>query len=428
MLTNKKLYIVIFSGFFILLFYPLLVFESVNKYNPVNFLLYIISMVVVLCSILSIGKKNINNYNVFLLCYFFALFLNTLNVSSKQFLKTEEDLYFLLVGPFVVYLILFFFENLKVSVLKYKHINIINVDFFYIGLIFFYIFLKVYIGLNVGFKVSNFDDISIVESSLEYTIPGVSGVSAIAQWLLVILMPYVKKRYSILAGMSIIFFSGILGVKRGDIIRVFNFIFLYFIYQKIKFKQFNKRKIFNIIIGIIVFFVVFVQFGENRLEARGGYSGLIVSFLGSRVDSIYVAWVYSYFAFNFEIVRFYYNFPVIYEMAHVSEILFGQNLSRESLGLETSISGFNASTFLSPFILDYGYYYFVEIIIFSLVAGFFIFMSRKLNFLGLYFFMEMLMSLMVFGDYLCDRSMITSMVVAILIFPFLKIGNTNDFE
>jgi len=111
-------------------------------------------------------------------------------------------------------------------------------------------------------------------------------------------------------------------------------------------------------------------------------------------------------------------------MIHISEI-FGENLSRESLGLETSISGFNASTFLSSFILDLGYFYFLEIMFFSLIAGILIYISKKLNFLGLYIFMMMLMSLMVFGDYLINRAMFLSMIVAICIYPFLKINEAH---
>lgn len=418
---NRQFKISIFVGLILFLLYPMIVFDSINKYNPVNFLLYAFSLIIILYSIGSIRYQNINTYNIFLLFYFSALFLNALNISTKQFLKDEEDLYFLLVGPIVVFSFLYVFENIKIIAVKFKSLNVINVDLFYIVVLFLYIFLKLYIGMQVGFRITNFDDISVIESGTKYTLPGISGVSAIMQWLLIIFIPYVKKRYSIIGVISIIVLSGILNVKRGDIIRLAIFIFLYYTFIKIQLKQFNSKKIVQIIAGIFFILIVFTQFGENRMEARGGEAGIIVSYLGSRVDSAFISWIYSYFAFNFEILKFYQTMTPSYEMIHLYDIL-GENLARESLGLETSISGFNASTFLSPFILDYGYFYFLEIMLFSLIAGFFVYISRKLNFLGLYIFIMMLMSLMVFGDYLFNRSIFMSMMAAICIYPFLNIS------
>lgn len=422
-LRDKKVGYISLSIILSIFLYFFLVFDSINKYNGVNLLLYLFSFIILLYALLSIKKNNINSYNIFLVFYFFALFLNTFNVSSKQFLKTPEDLYFFLLSPFIVAFILYFFEHSKITLIKFKNFIKFDVNIIYIILLFIYISLKLYIGMKVGFRITNYDDISVIESGTKYTIPGISGIAAISQWLLVILIPYVKKRYIVVAVMSVIILSGILNVKRGDIMRVFIFILLYSVFIKIQSQQFNRKRFFQIIIfmGLIIF--AFVQFGEYRNQARGGTEGVIIEYLGSRVDSVPLSWIYSYLSFNFEVLKLYYDIPPSYEITHLTELI-SANLDREALGLETTISGFNAGTFIEQYILDYGYFYFLELVWLPLIAGFLVYISRKLNFLGLYLYIATLMSFMVFGDYLLNRSMFMSMIAAIIIFPFLKLDTT----
>ena len=55
---------------FIILLYPILVFDSINKTNPINFMMYIVSLVIFVYAIYSIKEKNINSYNIFLFGFF----------------------------------------------------------------------------------------------------------------------------------------------------------------------------------------------------------------------------------------------------------------------------------------------------------------------------------------------------------------------
>jgi hypothetical protein len=136
--------------------------------------------------------------------------------------------------------------------------------------------------------------------------------------------------------------------------------------------------------------------------------------------------LYSYMAFNFEILRLYYSFTPNYEMIHLYE-LFGANLERESIGLTVAVSGFNAGTFIQQFMIDYGKLYYIELFIFAFIVSLIVIVSKKMNFIGLYIFLIMLMALLIFGDYLLNRSMIMSIIMAILIFPFLKIKEAKKF-
>ncbi|MGJ0494636.1 hypothetical protein [Aliarcobacter cryaerophilus] len=287
-----------------------------------------------------------------------------------------------------------------------------------------YIVIKLYIGFVLGFRIYEYDDLSIIPSGDKYSMSGLSGISVVLQWLLIIFIPYVKKRYSIIAVLSIIILSGIMNVKRGDIIRIMIFILLYYVFIQIQLKKFDIHKVKNLFFGIIVFITIFVIFGEYRLEARGGTENLIIEYLGSKVDSVVLSWIYSYFSFNFEILKFYYEFIPTYQPNHFFELL-GANLNTQEIGLETSISGFNASTFNSPFILDYGYFYFFEVYFFAFFIGILIYIIKKIDFVGLYIFIVMLMALMIFGDYLISRVIFVTIIVSISIFPFIKFNKNN---
>jgi oligosaccharide repeat unit polymerase len=411
-----------------LFLYPILVFDSINKYNSVNFLFYEISLLITLFAFNDIKKNNINSYNVFLFVYFISLFFNTLNISTKQLYKTPEDLYIFLIGPLVLFIVLYCIEKIKYKRINYINILKFNPNTVYIILIIMYIGLKFYIGMKVGFRVYDYSDTSIIVSGSKYVIPGISGLGTITQWLLIIFIPYVKKKYVFFAILSIIIFSGIMNVKRGDIIRVLIFMMLYWVFIQHYLNRINKKMLIKLVTITFLFISVFVVFGEYRLEARGGASGEIIELLGSRIDSVVISWVYSYMSFNFEVLKLYYSFTPNYEMLHLYE-LFGANLERESKSLTVTISGFNAGTFIQQFMIDYGKLYYFELFVFSFIVSLIVIVSKKMNFIGLYIFLIMLMALLVFGDYILNRAIIMSIIMAIIIFPFLKIKkqkNSNE--
>ncbi|WP_230861035.1 hypothetical protein, partial [Vibrio harveyi] len=120
----------------------------------------------------------------------------------------------------------------------------------------------------------DYGDVTKIPSGDKYSIPGISGVSAVLQWTLLVLVPFVKKRYSIVAIMSIIVLSGILHVKRGDIMRVMLFLSIYSISKYLTKNKISIMFIFKclFVLGFTLF--VFSAFGQYRLEARGGDSSI----------------------------------------------------------------------------------------------------------------------------------------------------------
>ncbi|MGD9625715.1 MAG: hypothetical protein AB7U51_13800 [Arcobacter sp.] len=158
-------------------------------------MMYIVSLVIFVYAIYSIKEKNINSYNIFLFGFFIALFFNTFNLSSKQFEKDLNDFYLFLVGPFVVFVILYISENVKFNKMVVRTYIKVDVNTFYIGIIFFYMILKLYIGLSVGFRVFEYGDITQIQSGDKFKVSGISGLAVTFQWMLLIFAPYVKRKY-----------------------------------------------------------------------------------------------------------------------------------------------------------------------------------------------------------------------------------------
>ncbi len=425
----KKQNIIQYSFFviFIILLYPILVFDSINKTNPINFMMYIVSLVIFVYAIYSIKEKNINSYNIFLFGFFIALFFNTFNLSSKQFEKDLNDFYLFLVGPFVVFVILYISENVKFNKMVVRTYIKVDVNTFYIGIIFFYMILKLYIGLSVGFRVFEYGDITQIQSGDKFKVSGITGLAVIFQWMLLIFAPYVKRKYIFIGIVSIIIFSGFLDVKRGDLVRVFIFFLIYWYFFNFKMNKISSKKLFLICIFFILFVYLFSLYGEYRLLERGGYEGIIKDYLGSQIDSVLVSWIFSYLALNFDVLKLYFDVTPQYEITHFFSF-FMHDVDRIAFGMDTTISGFNATTFIQPYFLDFGYFYWLEVILVFSILGALIIVAKKINFVGIYIFFLMLLFLMLFGDYFVNRTMFLTIITSILVFPFLNKTNKIRIE
>lgn len=424
--NSKHILYISFAVLTMMGLYPLIVFDSVNKDNPVNFLLYIVSFTLLCYALLSIKKNNINSYNIFLFGFFLALFLNTFNLSIKQFEKELKDLYIFLIGPFAVFIILYFFENLPIKKLHFKTYIKININTFYLIILCLYIFMKLYIGYSVGFRVFDYGDIAQIQSGNQFKLPGFAGLAASLQWMLVIFSLYVKRKYSVVAILSIVLFSGFFDVKRGDLVRIFIFFIIawYFVTLKIS-NKISSKKVILIGMFLLVFIYIFSLYGEYRLLERGGYDGIIKDFLGTQIDSVAISWIYSYVALNFDVLKLYLEFPPTYELNHFFNF-FTHDTERIAQGMEITISGFNAATFIQPYFLDFGYFYWIEVMIIFSVLGMMILLIKKINFMGLYIFILMLLFLMLFGDYFTHRTIFVTIILSLLIFPFLRLSNNKE--
>jgi len=236
---------------------------------------------------------------------------------------------------------------------------------------------------------------------------------------------FCEKKYAIIAVLSIILFSGILHVKRGDIVRVFVFLMIYYSFIKIYLHQLNLQFISKIILAVIILITVFTVFGEYRLEARGAGSGIILEYLGSKVDSVAFAWLYGYMTFNFEIIKLYFEMTPLYEFNTFKELVAPTG---EDKYIGVGTSGFNAATFLRYYIIAFGIFYFVGLFFYALIVGLLVVIAKKIRFIGLEIFIFTLLFLNLFGDYLILRSVFMSIIFSLLLFPFLKLEKNKFLQ
>ncbi|MGR6832906.1 hypothetical protein [Aliivibrio wodanis] len=421
-LKRNDIKVLILSFSFILISYPLLVFDSINYTNPVNVAIYCLSVMFIFISILSIKLNSIRMHNVFLFVMSLSIFLNSINLSNKQLEKNINDLYVVFVPIIILYITLLFFDR---EIIKRKRFSVkfrtVNVRDFYILIIISYVFLKLYIGITMGFRLFTYSDISVISNGNELSIPGLSGLSSVFQWFILIFSPYVKKRYVLFGVLSVIIFSVILHVKRGDFVRIVIFFFILYVINN--FYKLNTKLAFKLLFSFFSFLMIFSIIGDIRTSSRGGEIGIIVDYVGSRIDSNMVAWFYGYFSFGFEVLKLYSDQNNNYCIDHISSLAILNDCISPTFENTTvkNISGFNASTFISPFLQNAGTYFPVTITFFALGVGIITAICRSVGFLGLYVFLMSYVTLLVFGDYISTRLTFVTVVGALLAYPFLRI-------
>lgn len=396
------------------------------KLSIINIFISFSSSFIFLISIYNfLIDRDLKSHTLFFFIFFLGLYINTFMLSIYQLEKTIEDIYYLIFGPFLFGLLLYFFETKKIKT-YFKCTPLINIDLVYLLFLLSYISIKVYIGMTLGWRISYLLASTYLIDGGNFTMPGYSGLAAILQWLLLIFSSYTKKRYVVLAVIAILVFS-ILHVKRGDIMRMLFFLILQTIANFKEIKKYNlkrAKKIKKWVISIIIISViVFIYAGNLREEAKGaGTVDSLSQNIGIKDASPFLIWFYGYLPINYDVVRYYYNISHSYEPTALSYLF----MPEQEEDYTYSINGFNASTFLRTFIIDYGEFYFIELLILSLIIGVIIILCRKEKNKGTYTFVLLIISFFFFGNYFESRSIFFPILLSLIIFPFLKIKNNKS--
>lgn len=401
----------------------LIFFLFVLTEDRVNFLIGILSLSLVYFAVKSILAKQVTSHNVFLLFFFGSMFTSTWALSSFQTSKSIEDVYFYFFGPLCFALVLYLFERKKnINLRKIK--PFVNVHLIYLAFLFAFICIKLYIGFTVGWRINSLSDSTYLESGSEYVIPGISGIAAILQWQLLIFAPYVKKKYVICAIIAIVILTGILHVKRGDVLRLMMFLFIWFLNNQLKGKAFSVGKKVKALVIVVIGFLLFVESGNFRQDARGGSENDLKSNIGMKDAPISLAWFYGYVSINYEVVRYYFNSKPSNSPNSILSLLSSDDDGKPPEDTH-SINGFNASTFISGFVKDYNYLYFLEMIAFGIIIGIILIVIKSQGFLGGYLFILSLLAFSFFGNYLSNRSIFLSILLSICIYPILNKKQEN---
>lgn len=392
----------------------------------VNFFLGIVSICICYFAVRNINKKGVKTYNVFLLSFFACLLLNTTKLSIYQKEKNLLDIYYLLTGPLILSVILYLSERQKR--LKLKSFNLLPVDLTYAVLLGVYILTKLYISSIVGWRIDSFQVGTMLISGDQMSVPGFSGLAISLQWTLLMLTPSVSKNRRWLCVVFCVALSvfAFLHVKRGDIMRMGIFFLALYLFKnfqpKIK-KTKNHRNTLRLVAIIAIIIGVFIVTGNLREEARGGDTAELIYNTGVKIDNPVIAWLYSYFALNVDVLKLYYPKKALGENSALSSMVIGEDT--DMVGYD--INGFNASTFLRQFIVDYQEWFFFELILFSLILAVLIIVSRSIRNEGMYAFILALIILFPFGNYFQSRAMIVAMFFFVVISMFCKLKQTKEY-
>jgi hypothetical protein len=399
-------FILVYS--FVISLYIFIVFESENKYNIFNFILYFLSAFNVLFTI-TFNKFKLKNYDfIYLFIFSFFLFLNTLNFSKLQLTRDFNDSFNFLIIIYVPFLILNFTKKIRFKKLSLPNrFRLFSLNKFILFIILFFIIIKIYIGSEVGFRLFSFGELYI--DGNQFTLPVYSGLSTLCMYLILINYKYLPFLLKIFSFLPIFIFNVVLHVKRGDFIRM---AIIYIINSKV---LTNRLKF---IVSVSCCLLFFVLFGLIRSILKNEESDSIVDYLQPQFNSSSLSWIYAYTSFNFEILSLYLRQDYQPNFTFFRS-LFEDNLQNPSYYL--NISGFNAATYCSTFIISSGDFYIFELIVFSFLIAFLFSFSKFLNFESFYNFLLAFLCLLIFGNYIFVKIFLIASIISFFLFPFLKV-------
>lgn len=353
--------------------------------------------------------------------------LNTFNLSLLQTPKTFVDFYYYFIGSISFGLCLVVGERVLNHKLKRVEIfSVFNANFVATAILIVYILLFLYSFSKTGIRFLANDLSSL--SSYKYVIPGISGLLSILLVVLLMYIPCVCIPLKVIISISVLFFSGLCNMKRGDIMRILLFLLLYVILLVGK-RLFTMKYLTFTGICLIFLVIGFTVIGDYRQNSRsGGAAGMptITDISEGKLDSDVFNWIYTYTSINFDVLKLHYDVPVSnYPDMAVIPIrrVFGDSdwiLEYTSKAGTGSLRGFNASTFISFSIHDFGVLYFVELFVMGILISFVSRFALELRFTGIYVFMLMLILISVMGNYFVVQSYFFAFCVAFILMWFTK--------
>ena len=426
--------------FLIVQFLSLMIFIACNvqfvngQFDVCNLLIWLLSSICVFWSIQNIKENNINACNIFMLVFFFFLHLNTYKMGKIQIDSDYLDLYYYFLagvsfisGLFVGKL---FIMNEKKNVKKiyFSTENIVAVILIIYLCVYLIIFKQT--GIRLFSKVYN----NINNEAEIFVIPGLTGLASMLTWLLLFYLPHVKKIWKVLIIMSTLLLYGVMMFSRGNIMRIFVFcVVCYMCYLKTDlFTRKNIIKFFGIAILSVILFALL---GTIRQSLRWDKdSASVIEFYNNEFLNINIGnlfWIWGYTIINFDVIKMYYNFESPYQIQtlvsplqrFVDKASYEQFLNRAAQNeYKYGLGGFNASTFLTNYIIDLKEFFFIEVFILGVIVGIFTWYAWKNKFIGIYSFILTLIILMIFGDYFMNPNFLFTLIFGCILLK-LTVGS-----
>lgn len=400
------------------------------------------SAIVEIGTIISLRKKGVKCYHVFLCVYFGVLLINTLNISGYQTVKEVRDIYFYFVGGFVFAFWLYLGEKVNIKIVNTISIKQIGERNLYRFIIIGYILLSIVNFIRNGIPLLGGSYSSVALNM--YKEGGISGISMILSYILLILASENKgkKRFVIYA--IVILIEGVLKFSRGNLFRILLFLLINFIIS-LRYKDNYKKYTKYIVVFILLLVVGFGLLGNLRTTIRGERTGgsttaWVNNSIDTNINLGIFSWIYGYTAVNFDTMKMVYyqerTNPLSTFITPIARI-FGGTEATEQYNQEHAIdtgriySNFSVNSmkvFIAPYIRDMGYLFFIELSLVGFIYMLFIVYARKRNHTGLYNYIIMLCSLSVCGNYLFISTYLYTILGSIIMFSIVRPSEDSGYD
>lgn len=179
-------YLVAVGVFCLYIFSHLLYGDIDLTYNTIVFILAYIGFVI---GVIGFGKNKYDLAPVFNIAFYFTLLVSCFSFSSLQESYDFNFLVLMVVGGGGFSLTLALIDKIPIPKVKFRiGLNSQNVT---VLLTCIYISLKLIIIYKTGFRLDALIDGNKIDGN-EFVIPGVSGLAATLQWVLLIMFPFIN--------------------------------------------------------------------------------------------------------------------------------------------------------------------------------------------------------------------------------------------
>lgn len=382
-------------------------FLKINNISFTDGLLVLLSIIILSNAFYSICGNGIRTDNLFYISFYLAVLLNQFDISAYQVSKDWELLYYLTGGPLVFGGMLYLAEKKLTIVNDDNDSNIkVNAKYCLFGL---YFLLKMYMISKTGIRILS-TNLNPEEEYL-YIIPGLSGLVLIMYYIILMQSIKEKGKKKLLIISLLILFEGVFSGHRGEIMRILLFVVLDYAIREGK-RIVNKKNVKRIAMIMLSIICMFGIMGEYRQSVIYQAANATQAFsmplkIQSRIDNSVICWFYAYTGFNIEVLNR--TIKIMDECSYKMEsiMLPITRVMSGTVAVEAyyqsmafgDYGGINAATFLKPYIIDMGYFYFIELL-FAGMIYYRLVRYAKRNSYSSYIFILMLISLVIFGDYM----------------------------
>lgn len=407
----------------------------------INVLIYTGSMALVAFSVQDIVKQGVSVSNVFGSIYFLSLAANNLNISGLQREKTLLDVYYLMAGPVIFWVIVSIFDRVKIR-FSIQKVRVFDPNTVAKALLLLYVVMKLCIFRRTGIRLlggtwmhGGFNGANTIGS--QYQVGGFSGIAMCSMWLALLLIPVVKNRLKIVIGATALLLDGVFMISRSAIMMMGIYFVACFVCAQGNRLLTSKKNVRILCILALLGAAGFTILGNLRQMMRGwgNNSGqVIANLLQSSTKNGAVNWLYAYTAFNHDVllqVHTGVEHPMtMYTVFAPIARIFGGYAAladyNDAVFHVSGLRGFNMLPFTGPMVNEMGALYVVQAALLGLYVGVLSYVSRVQRAEGFRAFLIMFSTLLICGNNFTTASYF--FVTAGAFFMFFLVRGPEDIE